>query len=306
MRARACRALAAFFFSGGSPERLGATRLLLGLGLVPFFALQYQQLVRIDWGGPHFHYFHPVWYFAALGIEFHHPALIGVAAIALSLALLGFALGVHARGCAWVALALILLLKGARDSMSGDVHHRELIPFHVLLFFALSRCGDVLARGGGRAPLAAWEASWPIRAGQLYTAAFYLWSGLAKLRASGLDWFFGGDALRGVLLARAVRFGFSPTGEPSGSALGFWLAHQPELMPVLGLGVLLMELGFPLLLFVRSLRLRLVCFAGIAFFHVANYVLIKVKFLFMPVVFVLFFDLSGFVRRWLARPLGLR
>ena len=46
-------------------------------------------------------------------------------------------------------------------------------------------------------------------------------------------------------------------------------------------------------------RLRLEFFVGVTLFHVTNFVLLDVKFLFLPIVFVPFFDVSQpFRRRW--------
>jgi hypothetical protein len=188
-----------------------------------------------------------------------------------------------------------------RDSVAGDVHHRELIPFHVLLFFACSRCGDVASRGavrrGARAAIAEWEASWPIRASQLYVAAFYWWSGCAKQRSLGLYW-FGPDVSSQLMLERAVRFGLDGGGPADGSALGLWLSTHDVLLWLAGAGVAAMELGFPVILWLRPLWMRIGFVAGVAFFHLANWLLLNVQFLFMPVVFVLFFDLSALTARW--------
>ncbi len=60
-----------------------------------------------------------------------------------------------------------------------------------------------------------------------------------------------------------------------------------------------MELGFPLLLLVRPVWLRLAFLAGVTLFHVGNFALMNVQFLFLPVVFVLFVDPTPLVRRWL-------
>jgi hypothetical protein len=292
--------LGRFVFSGSSAERLGATRFLLGLGLVPFFWMQFASFFALDPFGPRFHHIDPIWYFAALGIERLEPALSQLGVVLLSGALVAFALGWRTRASAIAALVLIVVLKGMRDSAAGDVHHRELIPFHVLLFFACSRSGETFSfdalRAGAQAQLAEWEASWPIRASQLYIAAFYWWSGVAKLRATGLAW-FGPDVSAQLMLARAVRFGLEDGKPVDGSALGLWLGQQPELLWLAGAGVAVMELGFPALLFLRALWLRVAFAVGVAFFHVANYMLLNVQFLFMPVVFVTFFDLT---------PLALR
>jgi hypothetical protein len=298
------RALRRFLFEGSSPERLAATRFLLGLGLAPFFLTQYGAAFDVAPFGAHWHYLDPVWYFRLLGIESNVPWLAMAGVALLMAALVCFALGLRTRLVAWLALILILLLTGARDSVAGDVHHRELIPFHILFFFACSRCGDVAsldARRAPRPPLAEWEASWPIRAAQLYVASFYLWSGLAKLRLSGLDWFAGGEAMQSLLLGRAVRFGIGDGGDPAGSALGLWLARYPEVLMLAAIGVLAMEIGFPILLFLRSLRLRVAFLAGVTFFHVANFVLMDVMFLLLPVVFVLFFDVTPLAARLLPR-----
>jgi hypothetical protein len=303
------RPLERFLFEDASPERLAATRFLLGIGLVPFFVTQYGAAFDVAPFGAHYHYLDPVWYFRVLGIESNVPWLAMLGVLLLSGALIAFALGVHARVAAGLALILILWLTGARDSVTGDIHHRELIPFHILFFFALSRCGDVASRDAQRAaatPLAGWEASWPIRASQLYVATFYLWSGLAKLRTSGLDWFAGGKAMQAMLLDRAVRFGLSPEGEAAGSSIGLWLAHYPDVLMLLAVGVIVMEVVFPIVLVLRSFRLRVAFLAGVTFFHVVNFVLMDVMFVLLPVVFVLFFDVTPLVRRFLPSAVGLR
>lgn len=298
-----------FFFSGGSAERLGATRLLLGLGMLPFHVLQYHNLLQVDWGGARWYYLDRIWYFDVLGIEYHAPVVTTLAFASLLAATLCFAVGYHTRLAAWCSLLLILYLKGARDSIAGDIHHREIIPFQILLFFALSRSGDVFSLDA-RAPtprrIEEWEASWPIRASQLYTAVFYFWSGIAKLRASGTGWVTDGVGLQNLLLRRSVRFGVDESGSPAGSALALWLAQYPDWLPLFSLGVVAFELGFPLLLFMRARWLRLGFLAGVTFFHVANFVLMNVKFLFLPVVFVVFFDAAAILRalRALARRCG--
>jgi hypothetical protein len=288
-----------FLFEGSSPERLAATRILLGLGLIPFFWMQYDSVLDFALSGPRWYYLDPVWYFDALGLRRHAPWLAVAGFAALLCALPAFALGLRTRAAALAILVLVLFLKGARDSVAGDIHHRELVPFHALLFFALSRCGDVYSCDARWRPSSAvreWEASWPIRASQLYVASFYWWSGFAKLRASGTAWFEGGTALQALLLGRAVRYGIGSDGEPAGSSLGLWLAGYPELLALLGVGVTAMELAFPLLL-LRSLWLRVALVGGATFFHVANYLLLNVQFLYLPVVFVLFFDVGSLLRR---------
>ena len=303
--------LAQFLFTGSSGERLGATRMLFGIGLLPFHVMQYGSLLQVDLAGPHWFYLDPVWYFDFLGIRYHEPVAVLVAFCLLLVATLCFALGYWTRPAAWASLILILFLKGARDSMAGDIHHRELIPFHILLFFALSRCGDALsldARGSRARPLAEWEASWPIQAAQLYIASFYFWSGVAKLRVAGAAWIESGG-LQQLLIGRSLRSGIPEDGDPSGGSLALWLAQYPDLLGWLAAGTLALEIGFLALPFLRPLWIRVVFLAGVTFFHVANFVLLKVKFLFLPVVFVTYFDVTPIGRAihgWMSRKVGRR
>jgi hypothetical protein len=69
--------------------------------------------------------------------------------------------------------------------------------------------------------------------------------------------------------------------------------------------VFLFELLIPLLLFVKSWRIRLLVLAGAAFFHFSNFMLMNVQFYFYPFVFVAFFDMAKF-HRWLKGKLRLR
>lgn len=303
------RALARFFFTGCSPRRLAATRIVLGFGMLPFHVLQYYTLLGLDWTGPKFWFVHPIWYFEWLGIQRLDPALAALALATLLIATTTFALGYRTRLSAVVCLVAIALLKGMRDSVAGDVHHRELVPFAVLFLFAFSRCGDVDSLDARRRPetreLEEWESSWPIKAAQLHIASFYFWSGLAKWRMTGWDWIRDGERLQVLLLNRSFRFGIGPDGEPEGNPLALWFSHQTELLILLALATFVMELGFHLVLWMRAAGLRALFLGGVTLFHVANYVLMKVKFVFLPVVFAVFFDLSPLLDR-IAPVLGRR
>jgi hypothetical protein len=221
--------LSRFFFTGSTPERLGTTRILLGLGLIPFTILEFYELLQVNLQGPNYFYLDPVWYFQLLGIKYHHPYVVLGSFILLLCATVAFTIGWRTRPAAILMLLLILYLLGARDSIAGDVHHRYVIPFHILLFFALSRCGEVMSvnaqLSGKPTLLPEWEASWPIQASQVYLASFYFWSALAKLRMSGLDWISGGERIQALLLARAVRFGLAEDEGSSGSTIALWIAQ---------------------------------------------------------------------------------
>ena len=292
-----------FLLTGCSPQQLGALRICLGLGMIPLHLLQFGSLLALDCAGNHFYYIERIWYFDWLGIEFLDPSLAFAAFGILLVSTLCFSLGFYTRTSLFIMLLCVVYLKGVRDSIAGDVHHRYLIPFHILLLFLLSRSGEIfsiddLRRRGKRVRpvVAEWEASWPIKAAQLYVCFFYFWSGLAKARMSGASW--DGDRLQHLLVERAVRFGFTD-GIPAGSSLGYSLAQNELICQALASATYVFEFGFPLILLIRNTRLRLAFFAGVTLFHVANFTLLSVKFLFLPIVFLLFFDISPpFSKRW--------
>jgi len=291
-----------FFYHGFSAGSLGLLRIYFGYLLLPFHALQFGALLALDPFGPAFYFTDRIWYFNALGIHSHLPQLTPIAFAVLLVATLAMALGRWTRASIFVVILCIFYLKGVRDSFAGDIHHRYLMPTHMLIILLMSRCGDVRSRDSRARPrvqpLAEWEASWPIKAMQLYIASFYFWGAVAKLRASGLAWFYGGGKIQEILVERAVRWGGTDLRAQIANPISLALAQSAWLMDILGALTLVMEAGFPLILLVRRTRWRLMFLLGVTFFHLANYLLIGVKFVLIPIVFLAFFDLVP-VHRWL-------
>jgi hypothetical protein len=216
-------------------------------------------------------------------------------------------LGYRTRLSIGLQILLIFYLQGARDSVTGDEHHRYLVPIQMLFFLLLSACGRARSLDARRSPqLAAagratpeWQASWPIKAMQVYCASFYFWSVLAKLRVTGWVWFTDPRRIQDLLLSRSLIWGATDSGEPVFNPLPYWLMHQETLCRIIGFSTFVMEAGFPLILFMPSPRARLLFLLGVAFFHVSNTVLAYVGFGLFPIVFFIFFDLEA-VRRSLA------
>jgi hypothetical protein len=146
-------------------------------------------------------------------------------------------------------------------------------------------------------PISEWEASWPIKAMQVYIAFFYFWGFLAKIRVTGWSWFTGGK-VQELLLKRSVMWGIDEQGVVLNNRLAFDLAQVPELMVLLGILTLVLEAGFPLLLFIRRPSWRLVFLLGAVAFHLVNFLLAFVGFLLLPIAFLVFFDLVP-VHAWL-------
>jgi len=284
-----------FFFTGFSGESLGLLRMYIGVGLLFFHTYQFATVLSVNPIGVMNYYIEPIWYFKVLGIQYHVPALSFVLYAILMGATTAMIVGKSTRTSLVVIILCIFYLKGVRDSFSGDVHHRYIIPMQILFLFLLSKCGQVHSRDarhlhnpGG---IQEWEASWPIKTMQLYVALFYFWSVIAKVRVSGWVWFAGEGRIQEVLIKRSIRWGVNDKGEVLKNALSFELAQHPELIQLFSILVLAFELGFPLILLIKSVKVRLAFIMGVTSFHIATFVLMDVNFLLIPFVFLIFFDL---------------
>ena len=297
-----------FFFDWHEAGALGAVRFYFGLGLAIYLHIQFDQNLKIDAFGPHFNFTRPIWYFSLLGIDTNVPLISWIVMPLLTLACLFFALGKWTKPAIIAIILGIFYMKGVRDSFSGDVHHREIPIFAILILFLFSKCDRMFgidARQKKLAPIEPWESSWPLRAMQIYIAMFYFWALVAKVRLSGLDWFTGGGRIQEVLMSRAMRDGFTPTGDVVNLELGWQMAQMPNLVWACGAAVFVFELFFPLILLVRDWRLKLLALIGATTFHLANYFLMNVQFFFYPFVFVAFFNMNVF-HDWLMDKLRLR
>lgn len=274
----------------------------IGVGLLFFHTYQFATVLTLNPIGAMYYFIEPIWYFKLLGIQYHVPALSFVMYAILMGSTIAMILGKHTRMSILVIILCIFYLKGVRDSFSGDVHHRYIIPMQILFLFLLSKCGEVHSRDARQhhhpAEVLEWEASWPIKTMQLYVALFYFWSVWAKVRVSGWVWFAGEGRIQEVLIHRSVRWGVTDKGEVLTNGLSFELAQHPELIQIFGLLVLAFELGFPLLLFIKSAKWRLAFIMGVTIFHIATFVLMDVNFLLIPFVYLIFFDLVP-IHAWL-------
>jgi hypothetical protein len=297
-----------FFFDWFQPETLGVVRLYFGILLAIYVGTQYPQLLILDQFGPQFHYTIPIWYFERLGIERNVPWAMIPVLLATIAASFFFAFGKWTKPAIIVIMIGMFYLKGVRDSFSGDVHHREVPIFALLVLFLISKCDRVFgidARRKGLPPIERWESSWPLRAMQIYILMFYFWALVAKLRISGLHWFEGGGLVQEMLIARALRDGIAANGDVVNLSLAWDLAQRPDLVFFFGVCVFVFELLVPLLLFAKSWKVRAVVLLGAAFFHFSNFMLMNVQFYFYPFVFVTFFDMAK-VHARLKRKLRLR
>ena len=290
-----------FFYEGFSGESLGLLRLYFGCGLLLFHVSQCFELLTLDPTGVQFYFLEPMWHFALLGMDHHVPILSFVVFAVLMIATLMMALGRYTRTSIAIVILCIFFLKGNRDSFTGDVHHRYLVPMQMLFLLLLSKCGQAHSLDERyrkvKSRIQEWEASWPIKTMQVYCAFFYFWSVIAKIRVAGWAWADGGQ-IQKELLKRSAMWGVTETGEAVRNQLAFQMAQLPDLLMYLAHLTLAFEAVFLLILFVKPVKWRLIFLLGVTFFHIANFVLLYVGFVFLPVVFLIFFDLVP-VHAWL-------
>lgn len=292
-----------FLFQGYSGDSLGILRMYFGFGFLIYHFTQFAMVIGLNPFGAPFQYLEQIWYFKLLGITHLVPWLSIPVFIILCVSTVTFALGKHTRTSIIVMMICIFYLKGVRDSIAGDVHHRYLIPFSILVLFLFSRSGEVWSYDGRKkapAKLEEWEASWPIRVAQIQVIMFYFWAVVAKLRISGLDWFGMSGKIQEKLIQRALRGGYDENGNLVTMALAFEVAQVPELPFMFGIVVLVFECFAPIVLFWRTLWFRVVFLCGAGFFHLSNFILMNVQFFFYPFVFFIFFDLVPMHRRLLS------
>lgn len=179
---------------------------------------------------------------------------------------------------------LLQLLQEALLNCFGKVAHSTIPLLHAMLFLALSPCGrvwsvDALVRRRWRgaeprhdvAARSSRFARWPFELPFVELAFYYFDAGLSKVVTSGFAW-ADGATLQYYLLHRGL-----PAGE--------WVASSLTLCRVLSWGALLFELGFPLAIVVRRLRLP---FLGLGvLFHLGNHVLMNLSFWPVPATYLL-------------------
>jgi hypothetical protein len=139
---------------------------------------------------------------------------------------------------AWVCYLVLAGLRGSR----GKVLHNDLLllwasaPF--LLAPAVADLRDLVARR---------RYGWPIRSATVIVALIYLIAGLQKLWRSGPDWVFG-ENMRYVML-------WGPSiGEPQWQGLTTWVGENLWAAQLSAAFILGVELSFPVILFVRRLK----------------------------------------------------
>ncbi len=157
---------------------------------------------------------------------------------------------------AWVCYLVLAGLRGSR----GKVLHNDLLLLWASAPFLLAPA--VIDR---RDTVARRRYGWPIRVAIVITALVYLFAGYHKLRRSGPEWAYG-DNMRYVAL-------WGPSIGGSGwRDLAQWTGEHVWVSRASGVFILGFELTFPVVVFVR--RLRVWYAVGALFLHVSTWFLL--------------------------------
>ncbi|HUR22935.1 MAG TPA: hypothetical protein VMZ73_03580 [Acidimicrobiales bacterium] len=152
-----------------------------------------------------------------------------------------------------LAWACLLVLAGLRGSLGKILHNDVLV--------LLATVPLLVAPAERRAPEE--RAGWPVRAAMVVVAGSYLFTGVAKVVHSGMDWVTS-DNMRWVM-AEAAR---DPRGPIEGVAR--FIAGHGAVAHAVAAAILALELAFPLVLF--RPRLAPLFLAGAVAFHAGTWI----------------------------------
>ncbi|HET6749206.1 MAG TPA: hypothetical protein VFL71_08085 [Actinomycetes bacterium] len=240
------RRLEAWLFAPGDPRRLAAVRIgLCGLLAARLATGPYAELATQPAA-----LFRPVSFLRLLDRMPPRGLVVALQVLAVACALLAAA-GLWTRVALPLAWAAALPLVAMTSSL-GKVVHNDVLLLLCLVPLLPSPAGaawslDARRRpdppGGQQAPPRTPPSpafGWPVRTAMVVVAGAYLFSGLAKLLHAGLGWVTS-DNLRWVLYA-------SSDQQPAPNPYALFVADRPALAHLLAAATLVVELGFPLVL----------------------------------------------------------
>jgi predicted DCC family thiol-disulfide oxidoreductase YuxK len=247
-----------FWFEPSEPTNIGLARItFFGLLVVIYFGRDsslWATIPDVFWM--------PIAVFRVLSVPVVSSDALGwldrIWMVSLALSCVGF----MTRGSTTVSFALGTYLLGLPHNF-GKTHHSDTLIVLILGIMAVSRCGDAwsvdrllrLARGKGNfggegPPRRDAEYTWPIRLVWALMAATFFSAGLSKLRYSGLQWILS-ENMRFLLIRH--QYTHVPLVD-----WGPKLAQYHLLTQLLAVGSVALELGAPLAVFSRRLRLLIV------------------------------------------------
>lgn len=205
----------------------------------------------------------------------------GLQALAL-VALSGVLLGIWPRCCAFVASVLLYHLAPLEAIFWTNTPYIRGFdtPVLALMALALAPSGDAwsLAPRTGRPCAPSWAYHWPVRFIQVQISYIYMFSGYSKLIDVGFSW-----AAAENIQAWMLAFNQGIEGKPL-QHFGLWLAAQPWLCRLVGIGTLLFEVGFFMALVSKRCRRAVIVMALL--FHLGILVMMNITVLYIPFLLV--------------------
>jgi hypothetical protein len=236
-RARAAlRRAEAWLFATGDPRRLAAVR----IGLCGLLAIRLARGAYAELATQPPALYRPISFLRLLD-RMPSPETVAVLqALALGAAVLA-CVGLLTRftlPLAWLA-ALPLV---AMTSSLGKVVHNDVLLLLCLVPLLPSPAGTAWSLDARLRPYAGRGSAygWPVRTAMVVVAGAYFFSGLAKLLHAGPAWVTSGN-LRWVLYAASDT-------QPDPNSFALFVADRPFLAQLIAAATLLVELGFPLVL----------------------------------------------------------
>jgi hypothetical protein len=238
------RRLEAWLFAPGDPRRLAAVR----IGLCALLAARVAAGPYLELAAQPPALFRPISFLRLLDRMPPPGVVVVLQVLAVAAAVLA-AVGLWTRVVLPLAWAAALPLVAMTSSLGKVVHNDVLLLLCLvpLLPAPAGAAWSLDARpgppGGQKAPPRTPPGSgfgWPVRTAMVVVAGAYFFSGLAKLLHAGPAWVTGGN-LRWVLYA-------SSDQQPAPNPFALFVADRPALAHLLAAATLVVELGFPLVL----------------------------------------------------------
>ncbi len=171
---------------------------------------------------------------------------------------------------AWIGFLFLAALPASR----GKIYHRDLLLVWGAAPLLLAPT-DVWFKD--RVPSR--RTGWPVRSSIAFLSVAYFCTGFQKLRTSGIDWIFSYN------LAWALYWGRVRGAPPPWRELAFFIADRSWLAQVSAAGIVLFEIGFPLVLFFP--RIRPAFIVGAWLFHGGTYLMLGLDYWFYAFVVTL-------------------
>lgn len=232
----AYESLETWIFAAGSPQRLAAIR----IGLFTVLALRLCRPLYLQLAGQPGVLFRPISFMHLLPSIPSRNVVLAVEAVAVAASALAAA-GVIARVAMPVALFGALFLNGLWTSV-GQPMHNETLLLLCLIPLSFAPAADAWSLRSHREVISVSSTryGWPVRTSMIVVAGGYFFSGFYKILFSGPAWAFS-DNLRWVMYRVS-----DESAHPIGPAL--FLASHPLLMHFAAMITLVVEFGFPLVL----------------------------------------------------------